>query len=215
VLRIGAASATQPRARTFNMTMKDAVQDADVVAGMLPVNSVNAKVLIDSGATKSFISHDFALKLHCDIELLKEAMIIEIANQDKVSVSQICPHCEVEILGHRFQADLIPFKLGGSDVILGMDWLSKYHANIDYKNKRVKLRTLDKKVVVFRGQKQTKKFLTIMQTKKLLRQGCEAYLAYVRDVDREVPKLEEIAVVNEFPEVFPDELPGLPPDREI
>ena len=37
----------------------------------------------------------------------------------------------------------------------------------------------------------------------------------MRDVDREVPKLEEIAVVNEFPEVFPEELPGLPPDREI
>ena len=81
VLRIGAGNAaTQPRARTFNMTMKDAVKDADVVAGTLPVNSVNAKVLIDSGATKSFISHDFALKLHCDIELLKEAMIVKIAN---------------------------------------------------------------------------------------------------------------------------------------
>ena len=45
-------------------------------------------------------------------------MVIEIANQDKMSVSQVCPHCEVEILGHRFQADLIPFKLGEFDVIL-------------------------------------------------------------------------------------------------
>ena len=41
VFGIGSVSATQPRARTFNMTMKDAVEDADVIAGTLPVNSVN------------------------------------------------------------------------------------------------------------------------------------------------------------------------------
>ena len=54
-----------------------------------------------------------------------------------------------------------------------------------------------------------------MQAKKLLRQGCEAYLAHVVDTHKTTPKLEEIRVVNEFPEVFPEELHGLPPDREI
>ena len=72
VLRIGAApAATQPKARTFNMTIKDAIKDSYVVAGTLPINSVNAKVLIDFGTTKSFIWHDFALKLYCNIEMLK------------------------------------------------------------------------------------------------------------------------------------------------
>ena len=118
---------------------------------------------MDSGATKSFISHAFALILRRNIELLKEVMIVEVANRDKVSVNQIFPQCEVEILGHRFQADLIPFQLGEFDVILGMDWLSKYHANIDCKDQKVKLRTPVKKMVVFRGQKPTKKFLAIMQ----------------------------------------------------
>ena len=55
----------------------------------------------------------------------------------------------------------------------------------------------------------------MIQTKRLLRQGCEAYIAYVTDQSREIVKLEDIPVVNEFPDVFPDELPGLPPDREI
>ena len=55
----------------------------------------------------------------------------------------------------------------------------------------------------------------MMQAKRLLRQGCEAYLAYVIDVQSEAPKLEDVTVVNEFPDVFPEELPGLPPDREI
>ena len=154
MLRIWASPATaQPRARTFNMTMRDAVKNADVVASTLPINSIHAKVLIDSGATKSFISNDFAVKLQCGIEFLKEALSIEIANHDRVVVNQICPRYEVDILGHCFYADLIPFKLWEFDVILGMDWLSKYNTNIDCKNKKVKLRTLDKKEVIFKGQK--------------------------------------------------------------
>ena len=54
-----------------------------------------------------------------------------------------------------------------------------------------------------------------MQAKKLLRKGCEAYLGHVVDTQQTTPKLEEIRVVNEFLEVFPEELPSLPPDREI
>ncbi|WOH00583.1 hypothetical protein DCAR_0519949 [Daucus carota subsp. sativus] len=54
-----------------------------------------------------------------------------------------------------------------------------------------------------------------MQVKKLLRQGCEAYLAHVVDLNAESPSIERIPVVNEFRDVFPNELPGLPVDREI
>ena len=54
-----------------------------------------------------------------------------------------------------------------------------------------------------------------MQTKRLLQQGCEMYIAYVLDTEKGSPKIEDIPVVCEFPDVFPDELPGLPPDWEI
>ena len=121
----------------------------------------------------------------------------------------------IEIAGCQFCVDLIPFKLGEFDVILGMDWLTKYNACIDCKSKKVILNIADNRKVIFKGQRQTKEFLTMMQTKRLLRQGCEAYLAYVIDVQSEAPKLEDVPVVNEFPDVFPEELPGLPPDREI
>ena len=205
----------QPQARTFNMTMNDAVKDADVVAGTLLVNSVDAKVLIDSGATKSFISEGFARKLNCLREPLSRVLNIEIANQERIPVSSHCPYCEIEILGHHFHADLLPFKLGEFEVILGMDWLSEHDAQIDCRSKKVTLVTPEKKQVIFKGEKQTKKFLTMIQARKLLRQGCEAYLAHVVDVEKETPKIEDIPIVNEFPDVFPEELPGLPPDREI
>lgn len=56
-------------------------------------------------------------------------------------------------------------------------------------------------------------FLTIVQAKKLLRKGCESFLAYVVDSEKESPGMEDIPVVKEFLDVFPDELPGLPPDQ--
>ena len=112
MLRIeGPSAENNPRARTFNMTMRDAVQNSDVVAGTLSVNSVPAKVLIDSGATRFFISRKFSQQLNCPSCLLKEVLVIETANQDRTPVDQVCPDCEIEILGHRFRANLIPFKL--------------------------------------------------------------------------------------------------------
>ena len=114
----GPSSENHPRARTFNMTMRDVVQNSDVVAGTLSVNSVPAKVLIDSGATRSFISRKFSQQLNCPSCLLKDVLVIETANQDRTPVDQVCPDCEIEIIGHRFCANLIPFKLGEFDVIV-------------------------------------------------------------------------------------------------
>ena len=211
----GPSTENHPRARTFNMTMRDDVQNSDVVAGTLSVNSVPAKVLIDSGATRSFISRKFSQQLNCPSCLLEDVLVIETSNQDRTHVDQVCPGCEIEILGHHFHTNLIPFKLREFDVILRMDWLSEHDAQIDCKKKKVTLRGCEDEKVEFQGQKQVKKFLTMIQAKRLLRQGCEVYLAHVIDVDKKTPKIEDISVVNEFPDVFPDELPRLPPDREI
>ena len=204
-----------PTARTFNMTVGDAIRDADVIAGTLSLNSISAHVLFDSGATKSFISQEFARKLNLKAEPLEEPLQVEIANQEVIPIDQICPNCEMEIEGQNFKVNLIPFKLGEFDVILGMDWLAKCEAHIDCKGKKIKIKLPGEKLVVFRGQKQTRKFLTMMQTKRLLRQGCEAYLAYVVDTERKIPNIKEVEVVNEFEDVFPKDLPRLPPDREI
>ena len=101
----------QPRARTFNMKMKEAVQSPSVIVGTLLVNSVNSKVLIDYGATRSFISEEFLDKLHCKIEWLGEMLIIKLANDDQVPIDRVCPACDIEIAAHHFSVDLILFKL--------------------------------------------------------------------------------------------------------
>ncbi|KAL8091518.1 hypothetical protein AgCh_033950 [Apium graveolens] len=209
------AQTAQPRARTFNMTMKDVVQDVDVVAGMLVINSVEVKVLMDSGATRSFIFESILGRLSCVAYPLEPNLIIEVENQEKVTVNKVCPDCDMIIEGRHFSADLIPFKLGEFEVILGMDWLSNHEAQIECKSKKVKLRTKDGDEVIFKGKRQEKKFLTAIETRSLLRQGCEVYLAHVKDVEKESKRIEDILVVRNFPDVFPEELPGLPLDRKI
>ncbi|XP_074324309.1 uncharacterized protein LOC141661222 [Apium graveolens] len=198
--------------RTFNMNVKDAIQSSDVVSGTLSVNVVSAKVLIDSGSTRSFISKSFVAKLDCETQLMHEPLSIILANQDRVFVNRIFPHCSIEIAGHVFPTNLIPFQLGKFDVILGMDWLTSFSAQIDCKDKRVVSSTPQGKKVTFKGQKQTQTFLTSMQARKLIRKGCEAYLAYVVDKGREVYNPEDIPVVRDFMDVFLEELHGLPPD---
>lgn len=203
------------QARTFNMNIEDAVQSSEVVAGTLSVNNIHARVLFDSGATRSFISESFVGKLNCEIEPLIEPLSIIVANQERVSVSSICPRITIKISGCSFPASLIPFRLGEFDVILGMDWLAENGAQIDCKKKKIILKSPQGKRVEFKGQKQVKTFLTMIEAKKLLRQGCEGYLAHVIDRSKETPNIESIPVVNEFLDVFPDDLPGLPPDRQI
>ncbi|XP_074373531.1 uncharacterized protein LOC141713862 [Apium graveolens] len=144
-----AAPQVQPRARTFNMTMKDAVQDSYVIAGTLIVNSLDAKVLADSEPTKSFISKNFVDKLNYATQPLEPNLVIEVANQDKVFVDRICPSCDIEIGGRHFFVNLIPFKLGEFDIILGMDWLADHDAQIECKSKKVRLKSKDDKEVSF------------------------------------------------------------------
>ncbi|KAL8113741.1 hypothetical protein AgCh_020872 [Apium graveolens] len=182
----GAVSNQPPAARTYNMTIQDAVRNINVIAGTLILNSEHANVLFDSGATKSFISQDFSKKLKLNAIPLREILQVEIANKEIIHVNQVHPKCKLKLEGKVFEVDLIPFVLGEFDVIL--DWLSSNGVQIDYERKRAK---------------------------RLLKKGNEAYLDYVVDTKKEVSNIQDRPIVNEFKDVFPENLPGLPPDREI
>ncbi|XP_074337134.1 uncharacterized protein LOC141674307 [Apium graveolens] len=122
------AQTVQPKVWMFNMTMKDAVQDADVVAGTLAINSVEVKVLMISRATRSFKSESVVDRLKCVAYPLESNLIIEVANQERVTAYRICPNCDIVIEARHFFSNLIPFKLGEFDIILEMDWLANHDA---------------------------------------------------------------------------------------
>ena len=103
------------------------------------------------------------------------------------------------------------------DAILRMDGLSHYRANINYFERQVELEREGEKKIIFieEDRKIPIKIISMMKVEKYLRKGCEAYLASVIKDRKEGVKLKELPIVNEFEDVFPEDLPGLPPEREI
>ncbi|GJS42197.1 putative reverse transcriptase domain-containing protein [Tanacetum coccineum] len=118
---------------------------------------------------------------------------IEIASGQLVEIDKVIKYCKLEIEGHVFDIDLIPFGHGSFDVIIGMDWFSNYKAEIVCHEKVVRIPLPDGKVLRVLGERLDEKVRFLMGVKKQ----------------------EEIVVVRDFPEVFPDDLSGLPPIREI
>ncbi|XP_073313632.1 uncharacterized protein [Primulina huaijiensis] len=98
-----------------------------------------------------------------------------------------------------------------------MDWLAKNNAIVDCKGKRVKLRTPNQEDIVYHGKsKERKSLLSVSQAWKAMKSGEDIYLAMVSEVQGEAElKIEDIPIVCEFPDVFPEELPGIVPDREV
>ncbi|KAI5352716.1 hypothetical protein L3X38_005608 [Prunus dulcis] len=105
----------------------------------------------------------------------------------------------------------------GLDVILGMDWLAKHHFSVDCFKKEVVFRSPGRPEVTFYGERRVLPscLISAMTAKRLLRKGCSGYLAQVIDTRDHELKLEDIPVVQEFTDVFPKDLPGLPPHRKI
>ncbi|GJR86800.1 putative reverse transcriptase domain-containing protein [Tanacetum coccineum] len=116
--------------RAYMLRDKNAHQDPNVVTGMFLLNQHLAKVLFDSGADKSFISISLASKLNNPSITIDTFYDIEMADENLVSTNIVIKGCTLTLLNQPFEIDLMPIKLGSFDVVIGMDWLSKYHAKI-------------------------------------------------------------------------------------
>ena len=113
--------------------------------------------------------------------------------------------------------NFIPLPMTNFDVILGMDFLSNYCAVIDCLSKVVVFQIPDEAQVKICGDGALGKchLISSLRESALLQQGCSTFLAYVVDVQQSGPSISDTPVVCEFADVFPDELPGIVPDREI
>ena len=103
------------------------------------------------------------------------------------------------------------------EIILGMDWLSTFHASIDYFGKKVVFRIPSQAEYVFEGDRVVRPppLVSAMQVKRLLRKASKGFVAYVLKSEETTLKTEDILVVKEFPNMFSEDLPGLPPKREV
>nr|GFB75858.1 hypothetical protein [Tanacetum cinerariifolium] len=181
--------------RVYELGGRDASPDSNVITGTFLLNNRYAKILFDTGADRSFVSTTFSALIDITSTTLENNYDVELADGKIIGVNTMIRGCTLNFMNHPFNIDLMPIPLGSFDVIIGMDWLTKYHGVIicDEKIVRVPFGYLSK--------------------------GCDVFLAHVTTKEAkdksEGKRLEDMPVVRDFPEVFPEDLSGIPPARPV
>nr|AAN16328.1 putative polyprotein [Oryza sativa Japonica Group]AAP52669.1 retrotransposon protein, putative, Ty3-gypsy subclass [Oryza sativa Japonica Group] len=179
------------KARVNHVAAAEAQDAPDVILGTFLVNLVPATVLFDSGATHSFLSMSFGGNHGMEVEDLRRPLMVSTPSNQALSL-QRSPSVRIEIQGVPFLANLILLESKDLDVILGMDWLARHKGVIDCANRKVTLTSNDGRVVTVHAL------------------SSESLRSRLNQIT-----LEEIPIVREYSDVFPDDLPGMPPKRDI
>ncbi|GKB20143.1 putative reverse transcriptase domain-containing protein [Tanacetum coccineum] len=204
------------RGAVYKLGAVDAQQDPKVVTGTFLLNNRYATALFDSGANKIFVSTNFSTLINIKPVKLDTIYEVELADEKVVSTNNVLIGCTLNLLNHSFPIDLMVIELGSFDIIIGMDWLSRYDAAILCGEKKVRI-LLEGKTLVIEGNGNNSrlKIVTCIKAKKYIEKGCELFLAQVTEQELKKKRLEDVPVIRDFPEVFPEDLPGLPPPRQV
>ncbi|GJU88545.1 putative reverse transcriptase domain-containing protein [Tanacetum coccineum] len=202
--------------RAYLLRDKNAHQDSNVVTGTFLLNQHLARVLFDSGADKSFVSISLASMLTIPPITLDTTYDIEMADGNLVGTNTVIQGCTLILLNQPFEIDLMPIKLGSFEIVIGKDWLSKYHARIICDEKVVHI-PIDGKTLIIRGDRSKTRLslVSCIKTERYISRGYQVFVAQVIEKKSNEKRLEDIPVVREFLKVFPEDLPGLPPVRQV
>jgi hypothetical protein len=176
------------------MTSDEAQQSQHVVLGMFLASLHPATILFNSGASHSFILSSFVTKHSLPIATTKHTMHVSSPGGE-MRTKHICLVVSITISGVDFPSNRILLDTKGTDIILGMDWLSKYDRVIQCARMAMRLSKKDETTVEFVARVQSDQGSMLNQTK--------------------VVALEDIILVQEYHDVFPEELPTMPPDSDI
>ncbi|KAI3712441.1 hypothetical protein L1987_70997 [Smallanthus sonchifolius] len=205
------------RGRAFNINANEAQANNDVVNGTFLVNSQYASILFDTGADKSFVSLNFEPLLAKTRSQLEKTFTVEIANGDSLTIESIIYDCSLELNDHTFPINLVPMPLGSFDIIIGMDWLSNHHAEVICFEKCIQIPLPSGETLRVFGEKPCKglKLMSCTTAQKYLRKKYIAFLAHIVQKDDKEKSIQDIPIIRDFPEVFPKDLSGLPPVRQV
>ncbi|KAK8942809.1 hypothetical protein KSP39_PZI009568 [Platanthera zijinensis] len=198
------------------VSMEEAQTSTQVISGRFKVKNRWARVLFDSGATHSFVARAFVERYRLDLDRVGDAFCVKFPSGESVVSDQGIQSCPILLGDFLAIADLKLLDLEDFDVILGMDWLSRYDAVIQCKGKRLDFRMDNGQPgSVYGYPRQDSPTISAVCARKLVDSGCFACLVSVLETKVSLPCLEEIPVVRDFSDVFPANLPGLPPDRDV
>ncbi|GJS27533.1 putative reverse transcriptase domain-containing protein [Tanacetum coccineum] len=194
--------------------------DSNVVTGTFLQNNRYASVLFDTGADRSFMSTAFSSLIDIVLTALDHDYDVELADRKIIKVNTIIRGCTLNFLNHPFNIDLMPVELGNFDVIIGMDWLVKYHVVIVYDEKIVRI-PFRNEILIVRGDESNNghesrlNIISCTKTQKNLLKGCQVFLAHITtkkaEDKSEEKRLEDIPIVQDFPK----DLPGISPTRQV
>ncbi|GJR17080.1 putative reverse transcriptase domain-containing protein [Tanacetum coccineum] len=167
--------------------------DSNVVTGTFLLNNCYASMLFDSSADRSFMSSTFSTLLDVAPSTLDTSYAVELADGRISETNVILRGYTLGLLSHMFDIDLMPVELSSFEVIFDMDWLTKYHAIIFCDEKIIHIPYGDEMLII-RGD------------------DCNSGITSEKTEDKsEEKRLEDVSIVQEFSEVFPEDLLGLPP----
>ncbi|GJZ36325.1 putative reverse transcriptase domain-containing protein [Tanacetum coccineum] len=161
--------------------------NSNIVTSTFLLNNRYASILFDTGADRSFVSS----QMDITPSTLDHYYDVELADGRIIGLNTILRGCTLNLLNHPFNINSMPVELGSFDVIIGIDWLAKYQAII----------VCAEKIIQY------------------MLKGCPLFLAHVtiNEVEDKSKKkrFEDVPIVRDFPEVFPKDLSGLPPTRQV
>ncbi|GKB61884.1 putative reverse transcriptase domain-containing protein [Tanacetum coccineum] len=198
--------------------------DSNIVTGTFLLNNRYASILFDTGADRSFVSTAFSSQMDITPSTLDHYYDVELADGRIIGLNTILRGCTLNLLNHPFNINLMPVELGSFDAIIGMDWLAKYQAIIVCAEKIVRIPWGNETLIVHgdesnQGHEARLHIISYSKTQEYMLKGCPVFLAHVttKEVEdkSEKKRLEDVPIVQDFPEVFPEDLPGLPPTRQV
>jgi hypothetical protein len=175
-------------------TLSELPEGAPIMTGTFSINHQPVIILFDSGATHSFISSKCGIKIGLDLYPTSGAYMI-VTPGGKILSNQIYRKVPIQLGSNLIKTDLLLLDLEGMDVLLGIDWMTRHRVSLDIFFQTVEIDSPDHEATIL----------------YLSQRECNNFCAYAI----EGIKLKDIPIVCEYPDVFPDDLPGMPPDWDI
>jgi hypothetical protein len=175
-------------------TLSELPEGAPILKGTFSINHHPVIVLFDTGATHSFVSAKLGTKIGLDIYPISGVYMITTPG-GRISSNQVCRSVPIQMGNNLMRTDLLLLDLEGMDVILGMNWMAQHHVSLDISSRTVEIDSPEHEPTI----------LYLPQPKYL--NSCTYAASGI--------KLMDIPIVCEYRDVFPDDFPGMPPDKDI
>ncbi|GJW52254.1 putative reverse transcriptase domain-containing protein [Tanacetum coccineum] len=218
------AANNDARRRAYALGGGDGNPDFNIVMGTFLLNNHYAYILFDSRFDRSFASTMFCALIDIPPTVLDVSYTVELADGGIAESNTIIRGCTLNLLDHPFSTGLMPVQLGSFNVIIKMDWLSKYHAVIVCDEKIARIPYVNK-LLTIRGDKSSEgsnsrlSIISCTKTQKYIQRGCHVFLTQISvkkiEDKSEEKRLKDVSIIQDFLEVFQEDLQGFPLARQV